>query len=196
MGEESRKEQAEERKKARAPRDPERRKRQIAEAAAELISQEGTGTSRIAASLSMRACRWDPPPSTSRASTTCAMPVLRCLQSRSPLRNQEMLAQVGSRKMGVEMLCDFVVAYLADERQVSTDAMFYAAAVSDPEVGGLWKRALVENAQDYAPLIGLERLQILSTFLTGLIIDTAIYGASYDSDTIRAAIVALVGEDE
>ena len=42
MGEESRKEQAEERKKARAPRDPERRKRQIAEAAAELISQEGT----------------------------------------------------------------------------------------------------------------------------------------------------------
>lgn len=196
MGEESRKEQAEERKKARAPRDPERRKRQIAEAAAELISQEGTRHlthRRVAEHAGV------PLGSTTqyfKSIDDLRHAGLALLAEQIALRNQEMLARVGSRKMGVEMLCDFVVAYLADERQVSTDAMFYAAAVSDPEVSGLWKRALVENAQDYAPLIGLERLQILSTFLTGLIIDTAIYGASYDSDTIRAAIVALVGEDE
>lgn len=195
MGEESRTEKAAEQKKVRAPRDPERRKRQIVEAAAELISQEGTRHlthRRVAEHAGV------PLGSTTqyfKSIDDLRHAGLALLAEQIAQRNQEMLAHVGSRKMGVDALCDFVVSYLDDKQQVSADAMFYAAAVSDPEVGGLWRRALAENAQDYAPLVGLERLQILSTFLTGLIIDAAIYGVSYDPDTICAAIVALVGED-
>lgn len=196
MGEEGCAKQAARQKKERAPRDPERRKRQIVEAAAELIAQEGTRHlthRRVAERAGV------PLGSTTqyfKSIDDLLRAGLSLLAEQIAQRNQEMLAQMSGRKAGADMLCDFAIAYLEDKQQVNTDAKFYAAAISDPEVGGLWKRALAECAQDYAPFMDAERLQMLSSFLTGLVVEAAIYDTPHNPEVIRAAIVSLIGEGD
>lgn len=180
--------------KVRAPRDPERRKRQITEAAAEIIAQEGSKHlthRRVAERAGV------PLGSTTqyfKSIDDLVRAGLACLAQQIEQRNQEMLAHIGEKTMGSDLLAKFVVTYLADEHQVKSDAMFYAAALCDPEVGGLWNRMLEKSMKSYEPFVDPERLRMVSAFLTGLVVDSALYRTPFDPDAVRSAIKSIMGE--
>ena len=195
MGASTTKSQTTAKSKKRAPRDPEKRKRQIVEAAASIIAQGGgqhLTHRRVAEQAGI------PLGSTTQyfkniddlrhAGLTRLAQDIEC-------RNQDMLARIGREKVGIDALCDFVIAYLSDKQQVEADAMFYAAAINDPQVNGLWKRMLEDHTRDYSFAADENRLRMLSAFLTGLVVESAVNDITCDPETIRSTIRAILASE-
>ncbi len=179
-------------RKRRMPRDPEGRKQAIIDAAADIISTDGTKkvTNR---SVAERA-------GVPLGSTT------QYFKSIDELRAAG-LAKVAERfrseydeafaitEQGIEdesVLVDCILAYLSDTNLVQADAALRAAAMEEPEVRNIVNGAFATFLADCEKIMDRQRALILFAFIEGTMINSIYAGIPYDRETIERAIHVIL----
>ncbi|MCI2242872.1 TetR/AcrR family transcriptional regulator [Adlercreutzia faecimuris] len=181
----------------RAPRNPAARRQEIIDAAADLISREGTArvTNRRVAERA----------GVPLGSTTQYFKSIDELRraglaelSRRIEREYDEVFEVvaeGSRDArGSEALADAISEYLSDPVRVGADAALCAAAVEDPEVRDITRAGFDAFLGRCAPLMDVERAKILFAFTEGAVLNSCYMGVPYDRQTIRLAVALILGD--
>lgn len=181
--------------KKRAPRDPAGRRQAIIDAAADLIAREGSG--RI---------------TNRRVAEEAGVPLgstTQYFKSIDELRH-EGLAEVARRiefeydevflvteqgSQDAASLADFINEYLSDPQRVRADAALYAAAIEDPAVEDITRRAFESFLRRCRPFMDEQRAKILCAFMEGAVINSCFMGVPYDRETIQKAVSLILGED-
>lgn len=176
-------------------RDPEGRKRQIAEAAAQLLMQEGSAkfTHRRVAELA----------GVPLGSTTQHFATLDDLK-RAGLERvavlieegfDEALEAVHAEGGDVPTIAHSLHRYLADTDQVRADTSLYAVAINDPEVRPLAVRAFEKFVDGLGMYIGAEQARMLAVFIDGASLYACLHGEALGEDALIRAIHALMDID-
>lgn len=186
--------EATEKKKKRAPRDPEGRKQAIINAAADIIAEEGTGkvTNR---KVAQRA-------GVPLGSTTQYFKGIEELRAAA-------LAEVARRfqdeyneaftitEQGIadeSVLVDSILAYLSDTELTRTDAALRMATMEEPVVQGVVKDAFASFLEKCETIMDRQQALILFAFIEGAMFNSAYAGISYGRDTIEKAIRIILGK--
>lgn len=181
-------------KKRRAPRDPAGRKQAIVNAAADLISREGS--SKI---TNRRVAEEAGVPLGSTTQYFKSIDELRREGLAEVARRIEreydevfLVTEQGSRDAAA--LAEVINEYLSDRHRVHADAALYAAAIEDPEVEDITRSAFESFLRRCRPFMDEQRAKILCAFMEGAMINSCFMGVPYDRDTIRTAVNLILGD--
>lgn len=180
----------------RAPRNPEARKRQIVEAAADIIAHEGPSkvTNRKVAERA----------GVPLGSTTQYFKGIDELR-RAGLaevakrldRDYDDAFQVVAQGKGTErMLADAISDYLSQPDRVLADASLGTAAISDPEVRSIATHTFERFLERCEPYMDAERAKILFAFVEGAVINSCLMGVPYDKEIIHKAVSLILGPEK
>lgn len=180
--------------KKRAPRNPEARRQQIVNAAADLISREGSGkiTHRKVAERA-----GVPLGSTTqyfKSIDELRHAGLAELAERIESEYDDVFRIVSQREWSNETLADAIYEYLSDTKRAQADAVLYAAAIEDPAVRDVTRRPFMSFLEKCEPLMDRQRAEILCTFTEGALIDSCFRDTPLDRATIGKAIDLILGD--
>lgn len=180
--------------KKRAPRDPAGRRQTIINAAADIIAREGS--SKI---TNRRVAKEAGVPLGSTTQYFKSIDELRHealaeVARRIDCEYDEVFAVTEQGSRNVEAIADFMNEYLSDPQRVRADAALYAAAIDDPQVEDITKRAFESFLDRCRLFMDEQQAKILFAFMEGAVINSCFVGVPYDRDTIRKA-VSLILED-
>ncbi|MDO4291403.1 MAG: TetR family transcriptional regulator [Eggerthellaceae bacterium] len=181
-------------RKTRAARDPEGRKRAIAQAAADVIVHEGVGKvthRRVAEAAGV------PLGSTTAYFKDIAdlkQAGLNLLSEQMATYDAEAFALAASEKPQPENLARQINEYLSDKERVASDAAFYATALGDPDLRQLAVRALNSFVAAFAPHVSEPRARVLLALIDGALIDAALYDKPVDPDVVQELLEVLLKE--
>lgn len=177
----------------RAPRNPAARKQAIIDAAADLISREGSGkvTHRKVAQHA----------GVPLGSTTQYFKSIDELRRAGLARLAERIGReydavfdvVAQGSQDADALADAIYGYLCDRDQVSADAALYAAAIEDPEVRSITRESFEAFLERCAPYMDAERAKVLFAFTEGAVMNSCFMGFPYDQQTVRKAVELILG---
>lgn len=181
-------------KQKRAPRDPQGRKQAIIDAAADLISREGSNkvTNRRVAELA------NVPLGSTTQYFKSIDELRRAGLAELAKRIEEeydkafLLVKKGSSDAG--LFADYLIEYLSDQQRVYADAVMYAAAIEDPEVRGITRATYELFIKQCKPFMDEQRARILWAFMEGAIIDSCFMGVPFDQEMIRKAVSLILEE--
>lgn len=178
--------------KKRARRDPEGRKRAIVLAAAELISREGTRklTHRRVAEMA----------GVPLGSTTQYFSSIDELRRAglAELAHQveedygSMFRRIKERGGTADAFADELIAYLEDTEQVNTDAAFVAAAVHDPAIRDLYRKACDSVIEQSLPFMTETQAKAFMVYIDGLAMDACLLEKPINQAHVRFAIRAIM----
>lgn len=178
--------------KARRRRDPEARRREIVEAAAELIVEIGVDalTHRKVAA---RAC-------VPLGATTQYFDTLDDLRDAAlgflvreiELRIEATRQAVESVGVTPEALARLITASLADARALETDRAVVTAAVHDPRVRELARRWSDQVVEFIAPVHGLDRAKAAAVFIDGVLWHAQISDDPLEERLIRDGLAGIL----
>ncbi|MFK3835978.1 TetR/AcrR family transcriptional regulator [Microbacterium sp. NPDC087868] len=178
--------------KARRRRDPEARRREIVEAAAELIVEIGVDalTHRKVAA---RAC-------VPLGATTQYFDTLDDLRDAAlgflvreiELRIEATRQVVESAGVTPEALARLITESLADARALETDRAVVTAAVHDPRVRELARRWSDQVVEFIAPVHGLDRAKAAAVFIDGVLWHAQISDDPLEERLIRDGLAGIL----
>ncbi len=180
--------------KKRAPRDPVGRKQAIINAAAAIISREGSG--RI---TNRRVAEEAQVPLGSTTQYFKSVDELRRaglaeLARRLDEEYGKFFSIAEQKAWTSEKLADAISDYLSDAKRVRADAALCAAAIDDPEVRGIMRRTYDTFIERCATCMDPQRAKILYAFIEGIVIDSCFMGVPCDRETIRKAAELILGD--
>ncbi len=179
-------------RKKRSPRDPEGRKRAIVEAAASLMSREGTKRlthRRVAEAAGV--------PLGSTTQYFANLDELRREGLKELARwierdYDEMFRQIVRNGGTDEAFAEALNEYLQDARQVSADVAFIAAAVHDPAIRQLYRNAFKSSVRQSQPFMTELQAEAFTLFMDGLTVDAFLLEEPPDPACVRAAVRAIM----
>lgn len=180
--------------KKRAPRDPAGRRQTIINAAADIIAREGS--SKI---TNRRVAKEAGVPLGSTTQYFKSIDELRHealaeVARRIDHEYDEVFALTEEGSHNAAVIADFMNEYLSDPQRVRADAALYAAAIDDPHVEDITRRAFESFLDRCRPFMGEQQAKIFCAFMEGAVINSCFMGVPYDRETIQKA-VSLILED-
>lgn len=182
-------------KKQRAPRNPEGRKQAIVEAAADIISHEGTKkvTNRSVAELA----------GVPLGSTTQYFKNIEELRAaglaevvKRVQSEYDQVFQVTEVGLGNEsLLVDAINDYLADPDLIRADTALRVAAIEDLELRTIAKDAFSSFLSKCETLMNRQKALILFAFIEGVILNSAIANVTYNRETVEKAVRLIINSD-
>lgn len=179
----------------RAPRNPEARKRQIIEAAADIIAREGPGkvTNRKVAEQA----------GVPLGSTTQYFKSVDELRraglsevAQRLARDYDEVFQVVAQGEGTACaLAEAISDYLSRPDRVLADASLGTAAIGDPEVRDIAARTFEQFLAQCEPYMTADRAKILFAFVEGAVINSCLMGVPYSKELIREAVSLILGNE-
>ena len=172
----------------RAPRNPEKRKQIIINAAASLITQEGSNklTHRKVAELA-----GVPLGSTTKyfkSIDELKRAGLSQLAQEIEQEYNDMFLVIAENKSRNKVIADAINAYLSEPKTLRADAALYTAAIEDPEVRTITKKSFESFLARCEPYMEIEQAKILFAFVEGAVINSCFMDVPYDSHTIETAV--------
>lgn len=172
----------------RAPRNPEKRKQKIIDAAASLIAQEGSNklTHRKVAELA-----GVPLGSTTqyfKSIDELRRAGLSQLAQEIEQEYNDMFLVIAENKSRNKVIADAINAYLSEPKTLRADAALYTAAIEDPEVRTITKKNFESFLARCEPYMEIEQAKILFAFVEGAVINSCFMDVPYDSHTIETAV--------
>lgn len=176
----------------RAPRNPEARKRQIIEAAADIIAREGPGkvTNRKVAERA----------GVPLGSTTQYFKSVDELRraglsevAQRLARDYDEVFQVVAQGEGTACaLAEAISDYLSRPDRVLADASLGTAAIGDPEVRDIAARTFEQFLAQCEPYMTADRAKILFAFVEGAVINSCLMGVPYSNELIHEAVSLIL----
>ncbi len=178
----------------RAPRNPEARRQQIIEAAADIISREGSNkvTNRKVADQA----------GVPLGSTTQYFKNIDELRragleevARRLTRDYDEIFQVVSQDEQLEdALTEAIDIYLSQPERVNADAALGTAAIGDPKVKDIAVQTFEQFLKQCEPYMDAERAKILFAFVEGVVINSCFMGVPYNKEIIRKAVSLILSD--
>lgn len=177
----------------RAPRNPEKRKQIIINAAASLIAQEGSNklTHRKVAELA-----GVPLGSTTqyfKSIDELKRAGLSQLAQEIEQEYNDMFLVIAESKSRNNVIADAINVYLSEPKTLRADAALYTAAIEDPEVRTIAKKSFESFLARCEPYMEIEQAKILFAFVEGAVINSCFMDVPYDSHTIETAVNLILG---
>lgn len=179
----------------RAPRNPEARKRQIIEAAADIIAQEGPGkvtnrkvAERAGVPLGSTTQYFKSVDELRRAG-------LSEVAQRLTREYDEVFQVVAQGKGTARALAEAISDYLSQPARLLADASLGTAAISDPEVRNIATQTFEQFLAQCEPYMNETKAKILFAFVEGAVINSCLIGVPYSKEIILEAVELILGDD-
>ena len=91
-----------------------------------------------------------------------------------------------------QTLCDELIAYLEDTEQVNTDAAFVAAAVHDPAIRDLYRKACNSVIEQSLPFMTETQAKAFMVYIDGLTMDACLLEKPVNQAHVRFAVRAIM----
>ena len=103
-----------------------------------------------------------------------------------------MFQRIKERGGTADAFADELIAYLEDTEQVNTDAAFVAAAVHDPAIRDLYRKACNSVIEQSLPFMTETQAKAFMVYIDGLTMDACLLEKPINQAHVRFAVRAIM----